>query len=56
MLERASLCVAAPVGIGAKLAAVRDTGYNQVAIQIVQGQDHAIDAWADVIGGFERND
>jgi hypothetical protein len=44
------------VGIGEKLAAVRDTGYNQVAIQIVQGQDHAIDAWADVIGGFERND
>jgi 5,10-methylenetetrahydromethanopterin reductase len=35
-----------------KLAAVRDAGYSQVAIQIVQGQEHAVEAWADVIDGF----
>ncbi len=52
MLERAFLCVAAPVGMGEKLAAVRDAGYSQVAAQIVRGQEHAIDAWADVIDGF----
>jgi 5,10-methylenetetrahydromethanopterin reductase len=35
-----------------KFAAVGDAGYSQIAIQIVQGQEHAIEAWADVIDGF----
>ncbi len=35
-----------------KVAALRDVGYNQLAIQIVEGQEDALEDWARVIKGF----
>lgn len=35
-----------------KIAAIRDGGYSQLAIQIVEGQEDAIDDWAEVIKGM----
>lgn len=35
-----------------KVAAVRDGGYDQLTIQIVQGQEDAIEDWAEVFKGM----
>ncbi len=36
-----------------KLAALRDAGYQQVTIQIVQGQEQAVEEWAKVVRRFQ---
>ena len=37
-----------------KLEAMRDAGYSQVAVQVVRGQEKAIEDWAGVIRYFNR--
>jgi 5,10-methylenetetrahydromethanopterin reductase len=32
-----------------RIRALRDTGYSQLTIQLVPGQEHALDDWARVI-------
>lgn len=35
-----------------KIETLRDAGYNQFVVQVVEGQEHALDDWARVIKGF----
>jgi len=51
LIKNLSMTGTAPI-LREKIASLRDAGYNQLAIQIVEGQEDALEDWAEVVNGL----